>query len=82
MLFVFLGPEMTQSERDEEATVVLEYEHMRAQGVSLQEIGAGRVKIAKHDGEIVAQHVEDVNDSDDNVTPVATRTDNYHAEKV
>lgn len=35
---------MSQAERDEEAAAVLEYEHMRAQGVSLAEIGAGRAK--------------------------------------
>lgn len=35
---------MSQGERDEEAAAVLEYENMRAQGVSLAEIGAGRAK--------------------------------------
>lgn len=44
LLFVFLGPEMTQEERDEEAALTNEFEQMRAQGVSLAEIGAGRVK--------------------------------------
>jgi len=62
LLFVFVGPEMTQSERDEEAEAVLEYESLRAQGVSLAEIGAGRVKIEKVDGELRAQHVDDIED--------------------
>ena len=44
LLFVFLGPEMTQDERDEEAALTLEFEEMRAQGVSLLDIGAGRAK--------------------------------------
>lgn len=44
LLFTFVGPEMSQGERDEEAEAVLEYERMRAQGVSLAEIGAGRAK--------------------------------------
>lgn len=44
LLFSFVGPEMSQAERDEEAAAVLEYERMRAQGVSLAEIGAGRAK--------------------------------------
>lgn len=35
---------MEQSERDEEAREVKEYEEMRANGVSLTEIGAGRAK--------------------------------------
>ncbi|KAK4561449.1 hypothetical protein LTR86_004767 [Recurvomyces mirabilis] len=43
-LFVFLGPEMTQEERNEEAALTVEFEHMRAQGVSLAEIGVSRVK--------------------------------------
>ena len=44
LFFVFFGPEMTQEERDEEAALAKEYEEMRSQGVSLQEIGAGRAK--------------------------------------
>lgn len=60
MVFVFLGPEMTQSERNEEAAAAFEYERLRAQGVSLAEIGAGRIKIQKIDGEITVQHVDDI----------------------
>lgn len=60
LLFVFLGPEMTQAERNEEAEAVLEYERLRAQGVSLVDIGAGRVKIQKLGGETTVQHVDDV----------------------
>lgn len=65
---------MTQSERDEEAAAVLEYEAMRAQGVSLAEIGAGRVKIEKHDGEIVAERVEDIESGE---TKVSTKRDDF-----
>lgn len=66
LLFVFVGPEMSQAERDEEAEVTLEYERMRAAGVSLAEIGAGRVKIEKgEDGDVVARHIEDVDSNDE-----------------
>jgi SHS family lactate transporter-like MFS transporter len=44
LLFLFFGPEMTQEEREEEATLARQYEDLRTQGVSLQEIGAGRAK--------------------------------------
>lgn len=44
LLFVFLGPEMSQEERNEENALAQEYERMRAEGVSLKEIGAGRAK--------------------------------------
>ena len=57
---MFWGPEMTQSERDEEAAAVFEYERLRAQGVSLAEIGAGRYKISKEEGELRAQHIDDI----------------------
>jgi SHS family lactate transporter-like MFS transporter len=60
LVFIFLGPEMTQSERDEEAAASFEYERLRAEGVSLAEIGAGKVKIQKVDGEIKAQHIDDI----------------------
>ncbi|KAK3680508.1 hypothetical protein LTR37_021200 [Vermiconidia calcicola] len=51
---------MAQAERDEEAEAVLEYERFKAQGVILVDIGAGRVKIQKLDGETTVQHVNDV----------------------
>lgn len=35
---------MTQEERNEEAIVAQEFEEMRAQGVSLAEIGVGRAR--------------------------------------
>jgi MFS transporter, SHS family, lactate transporter len=65
---VFIGPEMTQEEREEEAAVTLEFEAMRAQGVSLQEIGAGRAKKIDSTEEVVDEkkgevprvgHIED-----------------------
>ncbi len=66
MVFVFVGPEMSQEERQEEAEATYEYERMRAQGVSLQEIGAGRVKMEKtSEGDVVATHIDEVGSSDD-----------------
>jgi SHS family lactate transporter-like MFS transporter len=44
LFFVFFGPEMAQEEREEEAALAKQYEDLRTQGVSLQEIGAGRAK--------------------------------------
>jgi hypothetical protein len=51
---------MTQAERDQEAEAAFEYERLRAQGISLAEIGAGKVKIQKIDGEITVQHIDDI----------------------
>ncbi|KXT03684.1 hypothetical protein AC578_5169 [Pseudocercospora eumusae] len=64
LLFVFVGPEMSQEERDEEALLVLEFEEMRARGVSLQEIGRSRTKeeggITKQTGKAsVERDIED-----------------------
>jgi SHS family lactate transporter-like MFS transporter len=39
LFFLFWGPEMSQEERDEEAEAALHLETLRAQGVSLAEIG-------------------------------------------
>lgn len=54
---------MSQGERDEEAAAVLEYEAMRAQGVSLAEIGAGRAKgfekRADEESPVRAETIED-----------------------
>ena len=44
LFWVFFGPEMTQEEREEEAVLARQYEDLRKEGVSLQEIGAGRAK--------------------------------------
>lgn len=55
---------MTQAERDEEAAAAAEYERLRAQGVSLAELGAGKVKIEKVDGEMRATHVDDIESGD------------------
>lgn len=41
---MLVGPEMTQEERAEEAEQALEFERLRAQGVSLREIGISRAK--------------------------------------
>ena len=44
LFWVFWGPEMSQEERNEEAIQAKQYEALRASGVSLAEIGAGRAK--------------------------------------
>ncbi|KAF2721235.1 carboxylic acid transporter [Polychaeton citri CBS 116435] len=44
LVFLFVGPEMTQDERNEENALAAEYEQMRGRGVSLAEIGASRAK--------------------------------------
>ncbi|KAK5017950.1 hypothetical protein LTR16_002152 [Cryomyces antarcticus] len=44
LLFLFLGPEMSQEEREVEAEAAMQFERLRAQGVSLAEIGASRAK--------------------------------------
>ncbi len=43
-LFLFLGPEMSQDERQEHAEAANHLEKLRKEGVSLAEIGASRVK--------------------------------------
>jgi hypothetical protein len=53
---------MTQEERNEEAAAVLEYEDMRAQGVSLQEIGASRAKVEKAPEDEYAKHVDTIHE--------------------
>lgn len=67
LLFTFLGPEMTQAERDEEAALVLEFEAMRARGVSLAEIGRSRTKeegIMLGPGKIVERDLVEKDDAD------------------
>lgn len=65
---MFVGPEMTQAERDEEAEATYEYERLRAEGVSLTEIGAGRVKLEKTaDVDVVARHVEDMSSDNEKI---------------
>ena len=39
LFFLFWGPEMSQEERDEEAAAAMRLERLRAEGVSLAEIG-------------------------------------------
>jgi SHS family lactate transporter-like MFS transporter len=74
LFFVFWGPEMSQDERDEEAALARQYEDMRSQGLSLEEIGARRAKGLGPGGEAdvhelaelkaadTAKHVERVRD--------------------
>ena len=63
LLFVFLGPEMTQEERNKEAATAEEFEEMRARGIHLAEIGIGRArmedKLEKMDSADEAEHVEE-----------------------
>lgn len=59
VLFAFLGPEMSQEERNEEAALTLEFEEMRAQGVSLAEIGTGRAKIASSSEDVVENETDE-----------------------
>ena len=73
---------MTQSERDEEAAAAFEYERLRAEGVSLAEIGAGKVKIEKVDGEIRAQHIDDIESGEDKTASGEERAATYPSEKV
>lgn len=42
--FFFFGPEMQQSERDEEARAVLYFEKLEEKGMSLEEKGRERAK--------------------------------------
>lgn len=69
-MFTFVGPEMTQAERDEEAAATLEYERMRADGVSLTDIGAGRVKAERQeDGTVVARAVDESDSNEEKIDP-------------
>ncbi|KAI6871853.1 hypothetical protein D0864_09907 [Hortaea werneckii] len=63
LFFTFLGPEMTQEERNEEAAATQEFEDLRAQGVSLQEIGANRARMeGKSEKMDLADEVEQLED--------------------
>ncbi|KAI1753205.1 carboxylic acid transporter [Xylaria castorea] len=46
LIFLFLGPEMSQEERAEYGAAADQIEKMRKDGVSLADIGAGRAKLA------------------------------------
>lgn len=61
---------MSQAERDEEAAATLEYERMRAEGVSLADIGAGRVKTERQeDGTVVTRGIDDSDSGEEKVDP-------------
>jgi len=47
LFFLFLGPEMTQEERDEMSEEAKEFEDLRRQGMSLTEIGRQRARTGK-----------------------------------
>jgi SHS family lactate transporter-like MFS transporter len=65
---LFIGPEMSQEEREEEAEAALEFERLRNGGMSLAEVGArrgnGKLEAEMADAEIAeakraeAEHVE------------------------
>ena len=59
---------MTQAERDEEAAAVAEYERLRAQGVSLAEIGAGKYKNQMAEKESGGQHIDDIESGEEKTT--------------
>lgn len=75
LFFVFWGPEMSQDKREEEAALAKQYEVMRSQGLSLDEIGARRAngfgpgeqldtnELAKMKAADTAEHVERVRDN-------------------
>jgi SHS family lactate transporter-like MFS transporter len=42
--WLFLGPEMTQDERDEEAEDARHYEWLKKEGMSLREIGSAKAR--------------------------------------
>lgn len=64
MLFVFLGPEMTERERMEYAESADELEMMRKQGVSLREIGEQRARAGEKGEEIQEEEKEKRGDVD------------------
>jgi MFS transporter, SHS family, lactate transporter len=48
--WLFFGPEMAQSERDEEARAVLHFEKLKKEGASLEKIGRDRAREGLKDG--------------------------------
>jgi SHS family lactate transporter-like MFS transporter len=61
LLFLILGPEMTQEERAEMAAEAKEFEDLRRQGVSLRQIGEDRAKAA------TVERIEDIRAGQDKV---------------
>ena len=51
VLFLFLGPEMSETEREEYAHQANELERLRKEGLSLKDIGIQRVKSRQPDSE-------------------------------
>lgn len=60
IFFLFWGPEMAQSERNEEAAASMHYERLRKEGVSMAEIG---MAIAR--GELKTERIEDADGGHD-----------------
>jgi SHS family lactate transporter-like MFS transporter len=58
LFFLFWGPEMSQEERDEEAEDSMRLEQLRAEGVSLAEIGQQRFLGKGVDGAVVDRGIE------------------------
>lgn len=59
LLFLFLGPEMSEQERAEFAAETDEYERLRKAGVSLAEIGAEKAKRAGLEGQADAVRLDE-----------------------
>lgn len=70
IILLFVGPEMTEEERDEYAATADDLETLRKQGVSLKEIGAQRARMAQKGGQM----------DDTNVDPEKPATDIEHLE--
>ncbi|KAJ5797627.1 uncharacterized protein N7503_006923 [Penicillium pulvis] len=58
MFFLFWGPEMSQEERDEEAEASLRLEQLRAEGVSLAEIGKQQFEAQEDGDKVETAHIE------------------------
>lgn len=59
LLFLFLGPEMSEQERAEFAAETDEYERLRKAGVSLAEIGAEKTKRERLQGQAEGTRVDE-----------------------
>jgi len=73
--WLFWGPEMEQSERDEEAEAVLHFERLKGEGMSLEEIGRNRARDEvgwKGDDEGRAKRVGDIEAPNDYLEPQTT----------
>jgi len=78
LILLFLGPEMSEEEREEMANEAIEFERHRREGLDLKEIGALRAKgVVGEDGEKSLgsrvehrEHVEDADGAEKTVLPM------------